>query len=110
MNVIQLPAGTGKSVIAIRQAMNKKCPLVVPSISHKNKLLKLLEHLVSCNECSILQKHSDKITTKIYTLEEFDKILSEGKFKDSEVVFDDYDEIMRIKTGLDPNRITITTS
>lgn len=110
MNVIQLSRGTGKSVIAIHQAMNKRCPLVVPTEAHKAKLLALLEHLVNCNECSILQKHSDKLNTKIYTLEEFDKMLTEGKFKDSEVVFDDYDEILAIKTGLNPQKITITTS
>lgn len=108
MNVIQLTPGTGKSVIAINQAISKNCPVVVPTEAHKDRLYKLADKLWRAEKN--VARSWDLQSIEIITIEEFLSKVEEGEYENADLVFDDFDEMIRLRLGINPSRVTITTS
>mgnify|MGYP006915893080 CR=1 FL=1 len=107
MNVLQIGAGGGKSVIAIHQALNKNCPLIVRNEDAKIKIQRLFDKLVNCNGCNIMEANRDKL--EVWTYKEFTFAVHEGRYHYDSVVIDDLDLILKDRWKINPLNINFTT-
>lgn len=106
MKVIQLPKGSGKTVVAIRQSLIKKCPLIVPTGQDIIRVKGIINSLVKSPGSDWTESDADAM--EIITYREFLDRYKAGEFRNQELVFDDYDKMLGAVYDVDPDKLTIT--
>lgn len=104
MKIIQLPAGYGKSIIALHAAINNKVPLVVPTTRDVERIKSVFNEL-KCNnplDCKIAQMAK----VDIISWNEYQDNPKYKKIKN--VVIDDFDRILDLYYGLNTDEMTVT--
>jgi len=90
--------------MAIRQAENKNCPLIVPDLEHKEKILGIIDSLMQ-KTTNGEREALERVKSRVYTWEESEEFIVNA----IHIVIDDMDVILGRLLNVDPNNITITT-